>query len=335
MRSCHFCRLERVFGVFNKLLAYHRHKFDPDNFRLVMALLVKNEADFIEANIRVHSVLGVDAFVVMDHRSNDGTRDILASLAEEFELHILDQREPTYRQSEWMTELAGYARDRLAADWVICNDADEFWLPQRGACLKEFLAFKKAYVTCRRYNMLLDRSALQAGYRFHDSRLRVDNPVYYGNGDLKRDSVAIVLSKIGPKVIVNPHGLIKVKGGNHRAKHVASWLEYHKPYDRLDILPGIAVYHYSLRGYEHFEKNVRQRKEQLKRDPRVRMGNHYRRWAELLEQGRLQAEYEKFILAGEELRVLQKFGVVTTDDFPSRTIKQALGMTEEVIRKIA
>lgn len=310
--------------MIGKLWSYYRHTFDPENFRVVMALLVKNEVDIIEANIRVHAALGVDAFVVMDHHSSDGTRESLAALAQIYELHILDQRDPVYQQSQWMTSLACHARDRLAADWVICNDADEFWLPRKGESLKELLAFKKACVTCRRFNMLLDRDALQSGYRFHDSRLRVDHPIFYGNDELYKDSATIVLSKISPKVILNPHGLIKVKGGNHRALHGANWLTYNKPYDRIEKFEAIAVYHYSMRGYEQFERNVRQRMEQMSKTPGVRMGNHYRRWAQICQQGRLREEYERFVLAEEEIGVLQKFGVVAQDDFPGRTIKRAL-----------
>lgn len=315
--------------MIGKLWAYYRHAFDPANFRVVMALLVKNEADIIEANIQVHAALGVDAFVVMDHLSSDGTREKLAVLAETYELHILDQRDPVYRQSQWMTRLACYARDHLAADWVICNDADEFWLPRQGQSLKELLAFKKACVTCQRFNMLLDRDALQPGYRFYESRLRVDHPIFYGNDELHKDSATIVLSKISPKVILNPHGLVKVKGGNHRAMHGANWLNYNKPYDRIEKFEKIAVYHYSMRGYEQFEGNVRQRMEQMERDPGVRMGNHYRRWAKIFQQGRLREEYERFVLAEEELKVLQKFGVVAQDDFPANTIKRALGEEQD------
>lgn len=311
--------------VFRKLWSYYRHGFDPENFRVVMTLLVRNEADIIEANIRTHAALGVDAFVVMDHCSDDGTRDILEQLANSLELRIVDQREPVYRQSAWMTELAHYARDEMGADWVISNDADEFWLPCQGDSLKKLLAFKRPFLTCRRFNMLLDPAALQPGYRFFDSSLRVDNPVFYGNKDLNRDEVAIVLSKIAPKVIANPHGLLKIKGGNHRAKHAARLLDYNKPYDRLAVFDPIRVYHYPLRGYAAFASNVTRRRQMLERDPGVRMGNHYRRWAELERQGRLEQEYGKFIFSREEAEVLRKFGVVTRDPFPGEMIGRALG----------
>jgi len=55
------------------MLDYFLHRFDKSNFCLVMTILVKDEADIIEANIRTHASLGVDAFVVMDNNSTDGT----------------------------------------------------------------------------------------------------------------------------------------------------------------------------------------------------------------------------------------------------------------------
>lgn len=289
-----------------------------------MTLLVRNEADIIAANIRVHAALGVDAFVVMDHMSDDGTRDILESLRREYDIHIVDQHDPIYQQSKWMTQLAETARKRLGADWVISNDADEFWLPRGERNLKQSLAFKGACLTCRRFNMVLEPDSLQPGYRFYDARMRVDNPIYYGNDELNKDSVTILLSRIGPKVIANPHGLLKIKGGNHRALHTAKLLEYNRPYERLEKFEPVAVYHYSMRGYEHFERNVRHRKLLLERDPKVRMGNHYRRWTEIYQAGRLEEEYRKFVFQEDEIRVLKRCGVLTDDPLPGRIIKSIL-----------
>ena len=45
--------------------------------RLAMTLLVRDEADIIEANLRYHRAQGVDFFVVGDNGSEDGTLEIL------------------------------------------------------------------------------------------------------------------------------------------------------------------------------------------------------------------------------------------------------------------
>ena len=96
--------------------------------RLVMSILCRNEIDIIEANIKTHATLGVDAFVVMDNGSADGTREKLEELSQQYDLHVIDQPSQTYQQAKWMKELAVYARDVLNARWVISNDADEFWV---------------------------------------------------------------------------------------------------------------------------------------------------------------------------------------------------------------
>lgn len=304
---------------------YLTHRFDPRNYRVIMTILVKNEEDIIEENIRVHAALGVDGFAVMDHMSSDGTREKLEALKSEFDLQVIDQKDPIYKQSEWMTQLAETARDEMGADWVISNDADEFWLPSGEKNLKEHLAFKGSIVTCHRYNMLLDYRALEPDYKFYDGLLRVENPIFFPNDQLKKDNATIVLSKIAPKVIVNPHGLLKVKGGNHRAKHAANVTDYMKHYDKLKRHPEIKVYHYAIRSYAHFEANIAHRKWMLQNEPGCRMGNHYRRWIQLLDEGTLRGEYEKFLFSEEEAAVMKKFGVIVEDPFPGEKIRTLLG----------
>lgn len=315
--------------ILSKIIQYLTHRFDPENYRLVMSILCKDEVDIVEANIRVHAALGVDAFAVMDNGSTDGTREKLTALQDEFEVKVID-REGVYDQSAWMTELAHFARDEMGADWVISNDADEFWLPQSDRSLKEILARKGSTLTCHRYNMLMDESALSDDYTFYDCGLRVENPIYYRNEQLSKENVSIVLSKIGPKVIVNPYGLIKIKGGNHRAKHVSinSIVDYMKPYDKLKKVDEIKVYHFSMRGWKHFEGNIVNRKRLLEEHENVRMGNHYRRWVKLYNEGTLKKEFENFIFKASEIEVLGKYGVVKYDDYPIGLIRRILGASK-------
>ncbi len=109
--------------------------------RLVMTLKVRDEEDVIEDNLRFHRAMGVDFFVVMDNGSVDGTPEILARYADAGLAHVLRDETGDLRGlgAKWYTRMGRMAATEFEADWVIHNDADEFWWPISGT-LKEALA---------------------------------------------------------------------------------------------------------------------------------------------------------------------------------------------------
>lgn len=289
---------------FIRLAQYWLSRMRRGDIRLVMTILVKNEADIIEDNIRFHAKQGVDGFVVMDNCSTDGTREILTRLQSEFDLHVIDQKSQNYQQAKWMTELAVYARKHAKADLVISNDADEFWrTTSKDKTLKELLARKDSVVTVKKFNMALSDDALNEGYRYHASDLVIKNPICFDSTEQRTsEQISMLLIKVSPKTIVNPHGLIRLAGGNHRAKHV--W----RPYTKR-VEPNIHVYHFPVRGYKQFEANIINRKRLLETKKAV-MGDHYKRWVRLYDEGKLYDEFQRFILKQDELTVLTKLGVI-------------------------
>lgn len=285
--------------------------------RLVMTILCRNEVDIIEHNVRVHSALGVDAFIVMDNGSTDGTREKLDELSREFELKVVDQT-GVYQQAKWMRQLAFMARDEMAASWVISNDADEFWIPQEiGKTLKSFLRHQDSVVTVPRSNMLLTEDIWSTKFHFSQLSYRVKHPICYDEkAELSEQQVSMFFANISPKVIVNPYGFIKISGGNHRAKHLAKLFTARQE-------PGIRVYHYPIRSFQQFEANIRHRQQLLKK-PKVRMGDHYRRWVRLLEQGSLEEEFQRFVVINSDKAVLEKYGLIIEDHRSSDKILQTL-----------
>lgn len=288
-----------------KIFQYWWHRLTrKGDIKLAMTLLVKDEADIIADNIRFHIKQGVDCFAVMDNGSTDGTRQILEGLKSETELHIIDQKDQNYQQAKWMTELAEYARSQLKADLVISNDADEFWQTNDGSSLKQHLTSEESVVTVKRHNMALSEEALKEDFHYSDTKLVVKNSIFYdSSAQINETAVAMLLVKISPKTIVNPSGLIRMKGGNHRAKH--SWRLINKRDEK-----NITVYHYPIRNYQQFENNIKNRK-RLIEETNAQMGDHYRRWVRIYNEGLLEEEFKRFILSNTEVEVLKKLGVLS------------------------
>lgn len=284
--------------------------------RLTMTLLIKNEVDIIADNLKVHSQLGVDNFIVMDNGSKDGTRELLAELQQRYELTIIDRPVADYQQSNWKTEMARLARSKYGAQWVITNDADEFWIPKQGD-LKSELTSTGSIIYCNRANVLFDREAFDNGGKYYEQNNRVLYPIHYPKGiQLSEDNLSIMLGEIHGKVMVRTLGLLRVKGGNHRAWHLWSKLNQ-------KTSGNVLVYHFPIRSREHFIRNIENRKALLDKGV-TKMGQHYKRWVKMLEQGKLDNEIRRLVADREYQAVLRNLGVLVEDNTPAQRIKPLL-----------
>jgi len=107
--------------------------------KLVMTLLVRDEADIVDAQIAYHLDAGVDFVVATDNRSEDGTTEILERYERDGVLHLIREPGDDLRQSEWVTRMARLAATEFGADWILNTDADEFW-HARGGSFEELFA---------------------------------------------------------------------------------------------------------------------------------------------------------------------------------------------------
>jgi hypothetical protein len=106
--------------------------------KLVLTLVVRDEADIVGTQLAYHFAAGVDFVLATDHDSRDGTTEILESYEREGMLRLFRVR-GEMREAEWRTAMARRAACDHGADWIVNTDADEFWVPRAGA-LKDVLA---------------------------------------------------------------------------------------------------------------------------------------------------------------------------------------------------
>lgn len=112
--------------------------------RLVQTLVVRDEADIVDAQIAYHLNAGVDFVIATDHESRDGTTEILESYARDGHLRRIAVS-GEMRDGPWRTHMARLAATENGADWVINTDADEFWMPRHGTLKDVFAAVPEPY----------------------------------------------------------------------------------------------------------------------------------------------------------------------------------------------
>lgn len=265
--------------------------------RLVMTLLVRDEADIIAENIAFHLAQGVDHIVAMDNLSLDGTADILRDFERSGVLHYIRQTDDDYAQYRWVTGMARLAHTAFGADWVINNDADEFWYPDSGD-LKSVLAAvppEYAAVTARRVNF--PPRAMSPGANF--AAVMVWRDV---------QSVNALGVKLPGKVCHRGVPDIEVAQGNHAVSQAG----------RLLPAPAapITILHFPLRSYEQFANKIIKGGAAYGRNQELpeAIGNTWRTLYRVYQQGGLPAWWQQALLTDEAIAARLRDGSLVRDD---------------------
>jgi Glycosyl transferase family 2 len=173
--------------------------------KLVETLVVRDEADIVDAQIAYHLNAGVDFVIATDHESKDGTTEILESYAREGCLHLIRERGEV-QESGWRTRMARLAATEFGADWVIDSRAYEFWWP-RAESLKDLLvAIPARYTTVQ---ALVRHFVLRPGQEFFAERMTVRHAVRRA-GDEATEPFELALRPVfraDPRIEVGPRGV--------------------------------------------------------------------------------------------------------------------------------
>lgn len=290
---------------------------------LVLTLLVKNEADVIDANIRYHLSSGVSHIIATDNGSDDGTREILEEYANDGVLTLIDEPGKDYSQWKWVTRMAALARDRLKATWIINGDADEFWWHPEHDLAKALSRARSHVLDCERDNLVFAATDHSQEpwpewivYR-SDNRTRISAPADRMSGALQ---LPYFLHRLPTKAIVRAEGLVSVSQGNHDAR-------YSRPVRRTTSK--IRVLHVPIRSPAQLASKVMSGGAAYDRNTElpVEAGWHWRRWYRMLRDSGIETVLHDALPTAQMIADGLQEGSIIRD----LTLKHALESIEPII----
>jgi len=275
--------------------------------KLVMTLLVRDEEDIVEANLDFHLNQGVDFIIVTDNGSEDSTRQMIEYYEQKGLVEIIDEPEDNYAQGRWVTRMARLAASKYDADWVINNDADEFWVPTKHPNLNTALdAVEDGYtgVSAERRNFI---PRPENGQMFYDRMIIRE-----------KESRNPLGEPLPPKVCHRADKNVVVGEGNHTVKTSTggSILED----GRIEIL------HFPQRSYKQFQNNIVKSGRAYGRNRELsQKTGHAKRWLyQLWVEGQLEAYYNAKTLSRYEILKGLMQGKLTYDTYLRRFFRQRL-----------
>ncbi|WP_428311670.1 glycosyltransferase family 2 protein [Hydrocarboniphaga sp.] len=276
---------------------------------------VKDEVELIDRCIAHLRRIGVGQIVVFDANSTDGTIERLQQHAQAGALQyfVIDDRQPDAMQQ--VNQISRQLLGASDAEWVMFQDADEFWLPASGD-LRDGLAGHRADVlSVRRFNVpvtdagvLLPDSLEPARYRelqlfakpVRDLRKRLQD---------QEDNMAWIRDVPRGKVIARRRVIGGVALGGHDVI-VPPQIEASRACP-LDVL----IAHLPFTTATRFARKRRNISEYFKQRDAEGKGAearawHWRRWDELADDPAVLAEFQRQLLPMRRIQKMQQRGVV-------------------------
>jgi hypothetical protein len=280
-----------------------------------------DDVDMIERCVEHLYSIGVDHIFALDRASTDGTTERLESIAAGSPLSLLRIAADAVLDTDLAWRVVKEAADRVRPNWMLFLDADEFWMPAGGSIRQTIVPGTADVAHIDRFNVPLTDlgprlpEALSPDY--YDRVLLYVKPIpEFGNRIASDPALVWSQGVPNPKVMVRHRVVVSVDSGNHHAEVApgARWA--------AEPVPDLVIAHLPFTTYERFARKVHNIRAAIARYPEFFVGRagHWRRWAELDEQGKLHEEFDRQRISERELAHLQADGAVVpaTELFRSR-----------------
>ncbi len=310
----------------------------PERLRVAAIMMIRDEGDIIEANIRHHARLGVDHFVILDHGSDDATADILRALTDEgLPLTVLAYaRDAEIELAQWYAALFAEVRARHA-DIVLQIDGDEFWHLTTGSFAT--LDWSVPVITAPRFNMFAPRAAVgstESAARTHVYRARRPFPpddyrsrVIRGDREIALD-YPVHMVRLEPKVVFRLRDMAEIMTAGHGIISHSGQMLQPKPDGSATI------FHYPLRSFEQFARKVAAFGAFFESHPELHRGLSWET-RYLWELGGPEALERSFLVCfpdETELRRLLDDGLLVRDTRMARDLADGPGTLDEELDRL-
>jgi hypothetical protein len=238
--------------------------------------------------------MGVNFFIVTNHRSTDGTTGILKNYQNKDWLEIITEDSETYNQGVWVTQMARRAYTEYGADWVINNDADEFWVPGTGNLTEYFSAIPQD--VGKLYANRLDfvyrpfgKAAFYEALLFREWMCKWKKCCHRGASD------------------------VTVEIGNHGA--YSQELDVKAPKD-LPAMNDLRVLHYPIRSYGRYRSKIAEGAQYMINTPGIakESGFHWKNALKHIEEGTFDQFFLNMTYSQEKIMQGIKDGQIVMDD---------------------
>lgn len=284
--------------------AYRDYKFSKE--KLIMTLVVKNEEDIVEQNIRFHCAMGADGFIVTSHNCTDNTNAILDNLKKEgLVLDVIYQTGEKHQLNVWVNQMIKLATKKYGATWMINADADEFYY-SKSLNLKQSIQKCSAGIA----NVLW----VDALFLFPDNRDNfLECPFFVTSPFTQFMAEQLNIYNIPKfKPFIGSQGCTKVihKTSDHPKAQKGNHTIIIKNKVSIEAAD-IKLFHYHIKNYKGYENKVKRWKEAIKYKPEGE-SEHLKKMISLYDKGDLYNDYCDTY--NENMRnFLMEYGVVTRD----------------------
>lgn len=283
MISLFFDRLSRLHTykrLYTKIMSPFVSFPKIKNPTLIMTLLVRDEEDVIEQNLKFHKAMGVDSFIVTNNASTDKTGEILEKYKKlGWIKELIYTGDKSYKQSVHVDKMIRIAIEKYHADWIINCDADEFWWTKKKNLKKEIENFD-----CNICYVPLMNVYPEEGKKIFDCSLFVAGEV--NANEYPNLSPYSIYDKMIPKVIHRSKYYQHIHDGNHLVD---------MRYEKAIVSETIRIHHYQYRSFEHFKHKVETAGKSVQQNPDPQFCYHWRYFYKILQSGEITQEYEKVV----------------------------------------